>query len=60
MVFCWAQGSPATWNITRPGNVFICVDNRASIRTIGNPSSKSGQHIVHKIVEEIKKLREEG
>lgn len=44
----------------RPGKVFICVDNQASICTIGNPSSKSGQHIVHKIVEEIKKLREEG
>ncbi len=43
----------------RPGKVFICVDNQASICTIGNPSSKSGQHIVHKIVEEIKKLREE-
>lgn len=26
----------------RPGRVFTCVDNQASIRAIGNPSSRSG------------------
>ncbi len=41
----------------RPGRVFICVNNQASICAIGNPSSKSGQHIVQRIVEEIQKLR---
>ena len=44
----------------RPGRVFICVDNQASIRAIGNSSSKSGQHIVQRIVEEIEKLRKSG
>lgn len=51
---------PASHVEYRPGRVFICVDSQASIRTIGNPSSKSGQHIVQKVVEEIEKLREEG
>ena len=44
----------------RLGRVFIYVDNQASIRTIGNPSSKSGQHIVQRVIEEIEKLRKDG
>lgn len=44
----------------RPGRVFICVDSQASIRANGNPSSKSGQHIVRRVVEEIEKLRKDG
>lgn len=44
----------------RPGTVFLCVDNQASIRAIGNPSSKSGQHIVQRVVEEFEKLRKDG
>ena len=44
----------------RPGRVFICVDNQASICAIGNSSRGSGQHIVQRIVEEIEKLRKSG
>ena len=43
----------------KPGRVFICVDNQASICAIGNPSSRSGQHIVQRVVEEIEKLRKD-
>ena len=43
----------------RSGRVFICVDNQASIRANGNPSSKSGQHIVRRVVEEFEKLRKD-
>lgn len=41
----------------RPGRVFLCVDNHASIRAIDNPGRMSGQYIMLRIVEEIKKLR---
>lgn len=44
----------------RLGRIFIYVDNQASIRTINNPSSKSGQHIVQRVIEEIEKLRKNG
>ena len=44
----------------RLGRVFIYVDNQAPIRTIGNPSSKSGQHIVQRVIEKIEKLRKDG
>lgn len=44
----------------RLGRVSIYVDNQASISTIGNPSSKSGQHIVQRVIEEIEKLRKDG
>lgn len=40
----------------RPARIFIYIDNQALICAIDNSSSKSGQHIVQKIVEKIKKL----
>ncbi len=44
----------------RSSGVFICVDNQASIRTISNMSSRSGHHIVQRIVEEMEKPRKDG
>lgn len=43
----------------RLSRVFICVDNQALIRVISNLNSKSGQHIVQRIVEEINELKKD-
>lgn len=43
-----------------PQVVIICVDNQAAIRADGAPKNRSGQHIVHRIVQSIDRLRECG
>lgn len=41
------------------GKIFIYIDNKILIRTIDNPSSKLGQHMIQKIRKKIKKQKKD-